>query len=209
MSLFQVAVLDTRSFSVLFLTVCLSATSSPIISVAWTSFIRSPKNSGRKSLDKSQEELIFMLTKDAKVYIIDGVTGTVISSRPVHLKKQSTAISMYIIGKYEMMSSQSCEVSFVNPLYSEGNAAVSGSSNKKQPLQVPNNATGIDEPSLETTSSENYSSENAQLSGSSKDSVVLLCCKDTLSLYHTKSVVQVSPFPSYSHSQVSNLCVQC
>lgn len=201
--------LDMRSFSVLFLTDCLSATSSPIISVAWTSFIRSPKNSGPKSLDKCQEELIFMLTKDAKVYVIDGVTGTVISSRPVHLKKQSTAISMYVIGKYEMMSSQSCEVSFVNPLCSEGNAAVSGSSNKKQPLQVPNNAGGIDKPSLETTSSENYSSENAQLSGSSKDSVVLLCCKDTLSLYHTKSVVQVSPFPSYSHSQVSNLCVQC
>ncbi|XP_058214554.1 uncharacterized protein LOC131326025 isoform X3 [Rhododendron vialii] len=186
----RVAVLDTRSFSVLFLTDCLSATSSPIISVAWTSFIRSPKNSGPKSLDKSQEELIFMLTKDAKVYVIDGVAGTVISSRPVHLKKQSTAISMYVIGKYETMSSQSCEVSFVNPLYSEGNAPVSGSSNKKQPLQVPNNSTGIDEPSLETTSSENYSSENAKFSGSSKDSVVLLCCKDTLSLYHTKSVVQ-------------------
>ncbi|XP_058214553.1 uncharacterized protein LOC131326025 isoform X2 [Rhododendron vialii] len=160
----RVAVLDTRSFSVLFLTDCLSATSSPIISVAWTSFIRSPKNSGPKSLDKSQEELIFMLTKDAKVYVIDGVAGTVISSRPVHLKKQSTAISMYVIGKYETMSSQSCE--------------------------VPNNSTGIDEPSLETTSSENYSSENAKFSGSSKDSVVLLCCKDTLSLYHTKSVVQ-------------------
>lgn len=205
--------LDTRSFSVLFLTDCLSGTSLPIISVTWTSFIRTPKNSGPKSPDKSQEELIFVLTKDAKVYVINGVTGTVISSRPVRLKTDSTAISMYIIGKYEMMPIQSCDI---NPLYSESNAAVSGSSNKKQPQQLPNNATDIDEPSLETTSggtdcheTENHSPENAQLSGSSKDSVVLLCCKDTLSLYHTKSVVQVSPFPSYSHSQVINICLQC
>ncbi|KAI8013684.1 Syntaxin-binding protein 5-like [Camellia lanceoleosa] len=160
----RVAVLDMRSLSVLCLTDCVSAPSSPVISVTWKTVantnghVRSPKNSGSNIADNSVEELIFVLTKDAKVYVINGGSGIMISSRPMHLKKDSTAISMYVI---------------------EGNAEVSGLSNKKQPQK---DADARNETSQDTTSSGIDKHEN--------DSLALFCCKDTLRLYHTKSVVQ-------------------
>ena len=91
----------------------------------------------------------------------------------------------------------------VNSLYSEGNAAASGLSNKKKPQQLPKDDTARNEPSQDTTSSgidhneAEHRSSDAHSGESSKDSMVLLCCKDTVRLYHTKSVVQVSLFPSY------------
>ncbi|KAL7265561.1 hypothetical protein ACSBR1_003357 [Camellia fascicularis] len=160
----RVAVLDMRSLSVLCLTDCVSAPSSPVISVTWKTVantnghVRSPKNSGSNIADNSVEELIFVLTKDAKVYVINGGSGIMISSRPMHLKKDSTAISMYVI---------------------EGNVAVSGLSNKKQPQK---DADARNETSQDTTSSGIDKHEN--------DSLALFCCKDTLRLYHTKSLVQ-------------------
>ncbi|XP_028075977.1 uncharacterized protein LOC114278167 isoform X8 [Camellia sinensis] len=160
----RVAVLDMRSLSVLCLTDSVSAPSSPVISVTWKTVantnghVRSPKNSGSNIADNPVEELIFVLTKDAKVYIINGGSGIMISSRPMHLKKDSTAISMYVI---------------------EGNVAVSGLSNKKQPQK---DADARNETSQDTTSSGIDKHEN--------DSLALFCCKDTLRLYHTKSVVQ-------------------
>ncbi|PSS34691.1 Syntaxin-binding protein 5-like [Actinidia chinensis var. chinensis] len=177
----RVAVLDMKSLSVLCLTDCVSAPSSPIISVTWKAFmnsngnVRSPKKPGSNFPDNSVEELIFVLSKDAKVYAINGVTGTMVSSRPVHLKEESTVISLHVI---------------------EGNAAPSGLSNKKKPQQLPKDDTSGNEPSQDTTSTgidhneaEHHSS--ASHSGeSSKDSMVLLCCKDTVRLYHTKSLVQ-------------------
>lgn len=106
MLLFQVAVLDINSLSVSFLTDCLSDPSSPVISMTWKalmqtdSHIKSPKLSESKIPDNAAEESIFVLTKDAKIYVIHG-RGSVISSRPMHLK-ESTVISMYVIGKYEL-----------------------------------------------------------------------------------------------------------
>ncbi|THG11590.1 hypothetical protein TEA_012051 [Camellia sinensis var. sinensis] len=135
----RVAVLDMRSLSVLCLTDSVSAPSSPVISVTWKTVantnghVRSPKNSGSNIADNPVEELIFVLTKDAKVYIING----------------------------------------------EGNVAVSGLSNKKQPQK---DADARNETSQDTTSSGIDKHEN--------DSLALFCCKDTLRLYHTKSVVQ-------------------
>ncbi|GMP51244.1 hypothetical protein CsSME_00017548 [Camellia sinensis var. sinensis] len=120
---------------------CVSAPSSPVISVTWKTVantngrVRSPKNSGSNIADNPVEELIFVLTKDAKVYIINGG--------------------------------------------SEGNVAVSGLSNKKQPQK---DADARNETSQDTTSSGIDKHEN--------DSLALFCCKDTLRLYHTKSVVQ-------------------
>ncbi|KAI7980311.1 Syntaxin-binding protein 5 [Camellia lanceoleosa] len=115
----RVAVLDMRSLSVLCLTDCVSAPSSPVISVTWKTVantnghVRSPKNSGSNIADNS------------------------------------------------------------------GNAEVSGLSNKKQPQK---DADARNETSQDTTSSGIDKHEN--------DSLALFCCKDTLRLYHTKSVVQ-------------------
>lgn len=40
-----------------------------------------------------------VLTKDAHALLIDGSNGHVLSSRPLHPKKVSTAISLHVIGK--------------------------------------------------------------------------------------------------------------
>ncbi|XP_052172342.1 uncharacterized protein LOC127788266 isoform X2 [Diospyros lotus] len=172
----RVAVLDLSSFSVLFLTDNLSGPSSPVISLIWKAFIdgndpRSPKKSGPKIAEKPVEELIFLLTRDAKIYVINGGTGALMSSRPMHLKKESTAISMYVIETV-------CELP-----------------KEKQLVQSPKEAAARNEPPEDSTSSrignhKTECSENAHLKGSSKGSLTLLCCKNTLCLYQTTSVVQ-------------------
>lgn len=56
-------------------------------------------------------------------------------------------------------------------------------------------AAGEDEPSEDTSSSEiDHLKIDNRSPNSSKDSVLLLCCKDALLLYHTKSVVKVRGF---------------
>lgn len=52
------------------------------------------------------DENVFVLTKDAKILIIDGGTGNRISSRPLLLKKKSTPIAMYVIGKWNILVSE-------------------------------------------------------------------------------------------------------
>lgn len=101
---FQVAVLDMTSLSVLFLTDSVSVGSSPLVSVIAKRFMhsdghsKSPKQS--ELPENHMEELMFVLTEDANIYVIDGGSGKTSSSEPLHLKKASTAISMYVIGKY-------------------------------------------------------------------------------------------------------------
>lgn len=96
--------LDTSSLSVLFLKDGLS--SSPIISMTWKELtqtdglVKSPKHSKTKIPVSPAVEVIFVLTKDAKINVIDGGTGSTINTRPWNLKKESVAISMYVIGKY-------------------------------------------------------------------------------------------------------------
>lgn len=104
---FQIAVFDVSSLSVLFFTEGISNSSSPIITMFWkehsvatNSPLKSPRHSGAKSAINYAEEPLFILTKDAKINVFDGTTGNMISPRPWHLKKESVAISMYVIGKY-------------------------------------------------------------------------------------------------------------
>lgn len=102
----QVAVLNMNSFSVSFLTESLPSPSSPVISVTWQPFVynggnvKSPKGAGPKNVDKNLEKLMFVATKDAKLYVFDG-NNRMINSKPMQLKKDTSAISMHIIGKYD------------------------------------------------------------------------------------------------------------
>ncbi|KAM1198450.1 hypothetical protein ACFX2H_009798 [Malus domestica] len=99
----HVAVLDASSFSVLFYIKDASFSSSPVISMIWKELtnsqglLKSPKVSGTKSTVSPVEEVIFILTKDANIHVIDGNTGNLIIPQPWHLKKESIAISMYVI----------------------------------------------------------------------------------------------------------------
>lgn len=97
--------LDMNSLSVLLSMDCISGSSSPVISIIWKAItnnhtlVKSPKHSESEISNDPPKELMFILTKDSKVVVIDGSTGNMINSGPMHLKKESTAISMYVIGK--------------------------------------------------------------------------------------------------------------
>lgn len=98
--------LDINSLSVQFFTDHVSGPQCPVISVIWNTnmnnngLVESAIPPASKNADNPAEELLFILTKDAKVSIIDGDTGNMTGYRPVHLKKESIAVSLYIIGKY-------------------------------------------------------------------------------------------------------------
>ncbi|KAM1198449.1 hypothetical protein ACFX2H_009798 [Malus domestica] len=101
----HVAVLDASSFSVLFYIKDASFSSSPVISMIWKELtnsqglLKSPKVSGTKSTVSPVEEVIFILTKDANIHVIDGNTGNLIIPQPWHLKKESIAISILSASK--------------------------------------------------------------------------------------------------------------
>lgn len=105
---FQVVVLDMSSLAVLFSTESVSSSCSPVISVNWVecintcSLVKSPKHSDSNMPINPTGQVMFFLTKDATLYMIDGGTGSMISSHPWHPKKKSVAISMYVIGKYNL-----------------------------------------------------------------------------------------------------------
>ncbi|KAK6122036.1 hypothetical protein DH2020_044219 [Rehmannia glutinosa] len=100
----QVAVLDTSSPSVLFITDIVSSSSSPVISlVVKTSpdtHENSVKNPDNQTESESATEIAFILTRDAHMVLMDSITGNMISSLPMHPKEKSIAINMYLLGKY-------------------------------------------------------------------------------------------------------------
>lgn len=103
---FQLAVIDMSMLSVAFILNDVSCSSSPVVSVTWKeqtnshSLVNSPKHSETETLINSAKEVMLILTKDTKIKVIDGCNGNVINTRPWSLKKESIAISMYVIGKY-------------------------------------------------------------------------------------------------------------
>ncbi|KAM0027761.1 putative transcription factor WD40-like family [Helianthus debilis subsp. tardiflorus] len=171
----RVAVLDMNSFSVSFLTESLPNLSSPVISMAWKSFlynggsVKSPKDADPKSLDKNLEKLMFVSTKDAKLYVFDG-NNRMINSKPTQLKKNTTAISMHII---------------------EGSTS---SVEQKESTQLTKDVAAGSEPTSEI---DQHKTEhiNSGHNANAMDSLILLCCNDALCLYRLKSVVQGNEKP--------------
>ncbi|CAN4106135.1 unnamed protein product [Withania somnifera] len=94
----KVAVFDMTSLSVLFLSDSVCVGNSPLVTLFAKRFVHSDGNS--KSPKQSElpenhrEELIFILTEDARIYVIDGGNGKMYGSGPLQLKKVSTAISI-------------------------------------------------------------------------------------------------------------------
>lgn len=97
--------IDVSSLSVSFLSDCLSEPSSPVVAITWEALrqtgehIGSPKISESKIPGNAAEQSLFALTKDAKIYVINGGIGSMISHKPLHV--DSIVISMYVIGKYK------------------------------------------------------------------------------------------------------------
>lgn len=93
--------LDIRSLAVVFLTDCLSMSNSLAISLAMPKFPIACGNldhSGNTTSIESAEEVIFLLTRDAHIIVMDSTTGNIISSLSMH-STELTAISIYILGK--------------------------------------------------------------------------------------------------------------
>ncbi|XVE97101.1 hypothetical protein REPUB_Repub02eG0281600 [Reevesia pubescens] len=172
----RVAMLDVSLSSILFVTDCVSSSSSPIISVSWLEFknahslVKSSKHSETEVAVEPEEEIIFILTKDAKIISVDGGNGKMIQPHPLHLKKEETALSMYIIES--SFSVSNCE---------------------KQLEESSKDTTAKCEPELDASSSgtEHLSSSVTAFSQeNSLDALVLLCCENSLRLYSMKSVIQ-------------------
>ncbi|KAK8303550.1 hypothetical protein V6Z12_D04G158100 [Gossypium hirsutum] len=174
----RVAMLDVSLPSILFLTDCVSSSSSPIISLSWLEFknvhshVKSPEHSETDVAIKPEEEIIFILTKDAKIISINGANGEMIHPHPWHLKKEETALSMYIIENSFPLSILNCE-----KRSEESNKDTTA----KIEAELDASSTGTEHPS---------SSEAASSLEHSLDTLLLLCCENSLRLYSMKSVIQ-------------------
>ncbi|XP_044501411.1 uncharacterized protein LOC123222619 [Mangifera indica] len=98
----RVAVIDINFLSVMFVTDSTSGYSSPVVSMIWSeygnkhSFVKSPNHLETKITVNLEDEVIFILLKDAKLCIIDVATGNMIGSRPLNLKKEATRKPQYL-----------------------------------------------------------------------------------------------------------------
>ncbi|KAM3233746.1 putative protein isoform X2 [Capsicum annuum] len=107
----QVAMLDVSSASVLFITDCLSSSSSRITSVA----VKTLGDALEDTMEHCEEgrtnpyvkEVISVLTRDADVVLLDGSTGRKISFQAKHPKEMSTAISLCILDGITSVSEES------------------------------------------------------------------------------------------------------
>ncbi|OMO85028.1 hypothetical protein CCACVL1_10464 [Corchorus capsularis] len=174
----RVAVLDVNLSSILFITDPVSSSPSPIVSVSWFelknshSLLKGLKHSETEVAVKPEEEIMFILTKDAKIISINGGDSKMIHPHAWHLKTEEAALSMYIIESSFPVSELNCE---------------------KQLEESSKDTTTKSEPGVDATSTETehlYPSETASSQEHSLDALILLCCEKSLRLYSMKSVIQ-------------------
>ncbi|KAK8461178.1 hypothetical protein SEVIR_2G455300v4 [Setaria viridis] len=99
----QVAMLDLSQLSILFTVDCASGTNSPVVSLGIYSVAPSAAKADESKKESPQNamllrDILLSLTKDGRVTVLDCTTGVMINSHILDLK-QSSAISMYVIGK--------------------------------------------------------------------------------------------------------------
>lgn len=153
----------------------------------------------------SLEEILFVLSQDSKINIVDGNSGKMISSRPLHVK-ESTAISMYVIGKYKFHEEHSTffalEISLkilTDFCTSESSISTSKASNDKLQDELLKNTADASPDEQEEPLSARVNSSEADLSSSEAshsgnlmlDPLVLLCCENSLRLFSAKSLIEV------------------
>ncbi|PIN06027.1 Tomosyn [Handroanthus impetiginosus] len=160
----QVAVLDTTSPSVLFVMDCVS----PVISLAIKSSLDTHenrvKNSGNDTESEPEIEIAFILTRDARMFLMDGATGNMISSQPIHPNEKSTAISMHFLE--------------VNQPLAEGPKTQSESAQTSHQQ----NQSGV--------SKVEEATQPTNLEHKKVASEILLCCEEAFYLYSLKTLFQ-------------------
>ncbi|XP_038695433.1 uncharacterized protein LOC119992709 isoform X1 [Tripterygium wilfordii] len=190
----HVAVLHTPSSSVLFCTDCVAG--SPVVSMTWKdytstdSIAKSPKSSETKTVVNPTDEIIFMLTKDAKVNIIDSTNGSMINPDAWHLKKESIAISMYVIGDV---------AGFPNE-YPQGESSMDMTAKEESMPDMPSTGSNSHE------NEHGFSFDTAHAGERLLESLVLLCCEDSLRLYSTKDLIQGNNKPIHKTKHKKPCC---
>lgn len=92
--------LDTSSASVLFVTDCVSSSRSPVISLSVRTCPTRPNLVDKNGSESAfSSEIVFVLTRDAQMVLMDCSTGNMIGSQPTHPNEKSVAINMYLLGK--------------------------------------------------------------------------------------------------------------
>lgn len=99
----KVAMFDRSQLSIVFTVDCASGTNSPVVSlgiysVAASSAKAEESKKGSTQNAKVVRDVLLSLTKDGRVTLLDCTTGVIINSQILY-QKQSSAISMYVIGK--------------------------------------------------------------------------------------------------------------
>ncbi|KAL3834832.1 hypothetical protein ACJIZ3_009568 [Penstemon smallii] len=169
----QVAVLDTSSLSVLFVTDSVSSSKSPIISLAIENYSHTAEKSVNSSGNELTTEIAFVLTRDAQMVLIDSTTSHLVSSQPIHPKEKSVAISLYLLeGKHPQ--TERCKKDSI--------ASSQPIEAQIQPLQT----------SCENQSIPSRIEDTMHLNLQHKKlaSQILLCCEDALYFYSVESVIQ-------------------
>ncbi|KAK3042881.1 hypothetical protein RJ639_001154 [Escallonia herrerae] len=182
----RVAMLDVSSSSVLFLTDCLSSSSSSVMSLAMkivpdvnSDSLEHPEN---KTSHQSAQEVAFIMTKDAHIVVMDCITGNVVASQMMHPKRESTAISLYILGKFIFFTKSKISISEVSE---ESLTSSQDSEARNDPAQTKNEH----ERDLREVEYD-MSSQAIHLEQKLNDSLILLCAEDALCLYSSKALTQ-------------------
>ncbi|XP_024024685.1 uncharacterized protein LOC21391078 isoform X2 [Morus notabilis] len=175
----QVAMLDIGALSILFLTDAASETSSPITSLGVRSFldahgIESRQDSQSEILEDSERGVLFIMTRNAHIIVRDITNGKLISSQPLHPKKDFIAISMYIIEDIDLISEVHSEEHLQEPPQS--------SEAKNVPSQTDAHSRSTE---LEVGVVPSYDFPQRLM-----NFLILLCCEDALYLYSLDSMIE-------------------
>lgn len=173
----RVAMLDVTSSSVLFLTECLVGSSSPVASLkVYTGAPSNPlEHFENASSNKSAKELALIFTKDTHAVVMDSTIGNVISSQLINSKQESAAISIYILEDNISVSEVSEKNSLISSQDDEAKKESEDSGNQHK--------SDLAETKVDITSKATHLQTNI-------DSLILLCCEDSVLLYSLKSLIQ-------------------
>ncbi|PKA62692.1 hypothetical protein AXF42_Ash012279 [Apostasia shenzhenica] len=173
----QVAMMDISSYVISFNTGCLSSSGSQVISMTLqvipqiNTMISNLKHSRSENMKEISEALLFILTKDGHVIVLDSLSGNMLSPQPMHTRRESAAISMYVIdGTVPEMPGE-------------------------KPRGLDDHSSNVHSKNGEDTRARAQESEETHVDASKSiellaDPFLLLCFEDSLRLYSLKSVIQ-------------------
>ncbi|CAJ2653416.1 unnamed protein product [Trifolium pratense] len=186
----QVAMLDTITSSVLFLTSSESDTSSAVVSLnakfSDTSCLNIPQEPVSDISDNSGKGLVFIMTRDAHLVAIDSETGNMVCNRTMSPDVKSNAISMHIIDATFELSAEKLQ----------SHSPQKNDSGMQANIQSENT-----QDKVETTNT----IDNSYFAQIVLNSLILLCSESELSLQSLSSMIE----GSNKYTRKVNLVKRC